>query len=214
MKSVSDAPARVLDCGSGAFPYGPHNGEEVVTVDQRPETAPTVVHDLSQFPWPFEADSFDLIRASHLLEHLPDVVAFMDEAYRILKPGGRLIVRVPHYTSRSAWCDPTHVRAFAAYWPTYFSAGNHDRYGHCQFRVLQTRLVWTREQFAAGRGWFVARVLNPAISRLASRNPRLCERTWAYLVGGFSEIVTVMQAVKDQRPVGPSARQRRDASAN
>lgn len=48
-----------------------------------------------------------------------------------------------------------------------------------------------------GRGWFVARVLNPMISRLASRNPRLCERTWAYLVGGFSEIVTVVQAVKD-----------------
>jgi len=82
-----------------------------------------------------------------------------------------------------------------------------------KFKAI-ARLVWTREQFAAGRGWFVARVLNPAISRLASRNPRLCERTWAYLVGGFSEIVTVMQAVKDQRPVGPSARQRRDASAN
>jgi SAM-dependent methyltransferase len=200
-----EAPVRVLDCGSGAFPYQSRNGEEVVTVDRRPETDPAIVCDLSQFPWPFVDDSFDLVRASHLLEHLPDVVAFMDEVYRILKPNGRLVVRVPHYTGRSAWCDPTHVRAFAAYWPTYFAAGNHDRYGACRFQVLGTRLVWTREQFAAGRGWFIGRVLNPTISWLGSRNPRLCERTWVYLVGGFSEIVTVMRAVKDGGPFASSS---------
>jgi SAM-dependent methyltransferase len=198
--STDDRPGtiqRVLDCGSGTFPYEPLNGEEVVTVDCRPDVGATVIHDLSQSPYPFEDNTFDLVQASHVLEHLPDVVAFMEEVYRILRPDGRLIVRVPHFSGRSAWCDPTHVRTFSVYWPTYFTAGNHGRYGTCEFRMLSNRLAWTRERFAARRGVLVHRVLNPAISWLANRNPILCERTWVYYVGGFSEIISVMEAVKN-----------------
>lgn len=197
MSAVSCAAGQrlvVLDCGSGIFPYRGRAGEKVLTLDCRPETRPTVLHDLTEFPYPFEDSSFDLVNASHILEHLPDVVGFMNEVYRILRPGGRLTVRVPHYSGRSAWCDPTHLRAFATCWARYFCAGAHDRYGDCEFRVISETLTWTRERFH--KGFLVDFVLNPVLSRLASLYPKLCERTWCYWVGGFSEVVTVLETVK------------------
>src|SRR5262249_48110178 len=39
--------------------------------------------------------SFDAIVASHVLEHVPDDGRAMQELYRLLKPGGKLITMVP-----------------------------------------------------------------------------------------------------------------------
>lgn len=47
-----------------------------------------------------------------MLEHLPNCVAFMDECWRILRPGGRLAIAVPDYRSENTWLDPTHRRAY------------------------------------------------------------------------------------------------------
>ena len=68
--------------------------------------------DLEYYPWPWPDGAFERIEAMDVLEHLTDTVAFMDECWRILKPGGALKVRVPHYQSEDAWRDPTHKRAF------------------------------------------------------------------------------------------------------
>ncbi len=43
-------------------------------------------------------NEFDVITMFYVLEHLLDPVSFMQDVYRILKPGGLLIVRVPHTT--------------------------------------------------------------------------------------------------------------------
>ncbi|MBV1879113.1 MAG: class I SAM-dependent methyltransferase [Pseudomonadales bacterium] len=40
--------------------------------------------------------SFDLISARHLIEHLPNPVQFMAEITRLLRPGGRLLIRTPN----------------------------------------------------------------------------------------------------------------------
>ena len=68
------------------------------------------VHDLTQFPWPFEDDSVDEAFSSHYVEHTPDLVAFMNEAYRVLKDGAQIRIVHPHLRSDRAFQDPTHTR--------------------------------------------------------------------------------------------------------
>ena len=44
----------------------------------------------------FAGASFDLITARHLIEHLPEPKQFMAEINRLLRPGGRLLIRTPN----------------------------------------------------------------------------------------------------------------------
>jgi ubiquinone/menaquinone biosynthesis C-methylase UbiE len=46
---------------------------------------------------PFKQNTFDVIIASELLEHLNDPEIFFSESHRILKKGGRLILTTPNY---------------------------------------------------------------------------------------------------------------------
>ncbi len=60
---------------------------------------PTVVCDLSAFPWPFEDNSADEIFSEHFLEHVVDFEKTILEMHRILKPNGKLYFKVPHFRS-------------------------------------------------------------------------------------------------------------------
>jgi SAM-dependent methyltransferase len=45
--------------------------------------------------WPFESNYFEMIYASHVLEHLWNLKLVMREAHRVLKVGGVFEIRVP-----------------------------------------------------------------------------------------------------------------------
>jgi SAM-dependent methyltransferase len=79
-----------------------------------------VVHDLEDFPWPFESDAFDEIRLHHVLEHLSDPLRTIEELHRIARPGGTVNVRVPYWNSTDWASDPTHRTAFNEYSFDYF----------------------------------------------------------------------------------------------
>ena len=74
---------------------------------------------------PFKSDSFDLVWASHILEHLPDLRMMQRELARVIKHKGELNVIVPYYLSPDAWGDPTHCRGFSeesffpCFWPGF-----------------------------------------------------------------------------------------------
>jgi len=67
-----------------------------------------IISDLDK-KWPFSDNSVGVIRASHIFEHLKDPVHTMNEAYRVLAPGGWLFIDVPSTDGRGAFQDPTHV---------------------------------------------------------------------------------------------------------
>jgi len=55
-----------------------------------------IKHDLNNYPYPFEDNSFDFILFSHVLEHLYSPILALNECYRILKPNGILLLWVPN----------------------------------------------------------------------------------------------------------------------
>jgi len=82
--------------------------------------------DLRQ-PWPFADNSIGCIRAYDFLEHIPHCrdsactheapfcsVGLMNEAYRVLVPGGWMLTATPSTDGRGAFQDPTHC----SYWNT------------------------------------------------------------------------------------------------
>lgn len=69
----------------------------------------------------FPAESFDVVTIRHVLEHVPEPLAMLAEARRILKPGGLLLVAVPNVNCLGFkvagvdwwWIDPpTHLYYF------------------------------------------------------------------------------------------------------
>ncbi len=70
------------------------------------------VLDLEKTPYPFKDNEFDEIYADNVLEHLEQFIPIMQELHRILKPKGKLIIKVPHFTSHDAWAHPQHTREF------------------------------------------------------------------------------------------------------
>jgi len=54
---------------------------------------------------PFDADSFDVIVCFHTLHHIPNVSTVLNEIYRVLKPGGYVLLREPTH-SMGDWRYP------------------------------------------------------------------------------------------------------------
>ena len=84
-----------------------------------------------------------------ILEHV-DYVPVLKDLYRTLSPGGKLHVRVPHYTSRNNYTDPTHKRRFSVSTFDYFSKGTYiweRRRGEFYFDFAFSRLENLRLNF-------------------------------------------------------------------
>jgi SAM-dependent methyltransferase len=100
---------RVLDVGS-AFGYGTaaiaarDRERRVVGVERDPDH----VRDAARrFPWlpvlegdaadlPLPDDAVDAVVLLDVLEHVPDPAAVLTEIHRVLRPGGSLVLSVPH----------------------------------------------------------------------------------------------------------------------
>ncbi|MGY6559643.1 MAG: class I SAM-dependent methyltransferase [Nitritalea sp.] len=62
-------------------------------------------------PFPFDTESFDTVVSFQVIEHIALDKLFLEEIYRVLKPGGQAIISTPnirHTLSRNPW----HVREY------------------------------------------------------------------------------------------------------
>lgn len=71
---------------------------------------PDVRCDLFKFPWPFEDNSIDTVFSEHFLEHVDDYEKTILEIHRVLKPGGVMHFKVPHFRSMAF---PWHLHKYA-----------------------------------------------------------------------------------------------------
>lgn len=162
--AAAPEPGLKLDLGCG---QNPKEGFEGVDLN-----APNPTHrvDLFKFPFPWADNSVDEIHCSHFAEHIPArdieerdlsdpertellgkdfLFAFMDECYRVLRPGGKMVIQVPCGRNDRAFQDPTHRRFFVEATFGYFSAewrkaNSLDHYrAECDFGITVVPIVGT-----------------------------------------------------------------------
>ncbi len=167
--------------------------EGYVNVDFHSHVSIDVQHDLNSFPYPFEAASFDHILASHVLEHLDRPFVVMKELHRILKPGGTLIVKVPHFSR--GFTHAEHKAGFDVTFPKYFDpAFTKSGYFGVPFNLERMELHYFAffhllPYMGVGKVTIaIMRVVNSVVNFFANASPMLCSRVWCFWVGGFEEI--------------------------
>ena len=85
-----------------------------INVDQHPSTGADFVWNLEELPWPWEGNSIEEIRLTHVLEHLGQqtnkYLAIIQEIYRVCSPDATVFIEVPHPLHPDFLGDPTHCR--------------------------------------------------------------------------------------------------------
>ena len=117
---------------------------------------PDKIWDLNVFPYPWAKNSIDEIRMRHVLEHLDDLIAVMNEVWTVLKPKGRVDIEVPYVNHFQAIGHPQHKHFF--HWGTFGwldiigkDRQGIERYTDKYFRVVHNKLVFDSDlkQFEA-----------------------------------------------------------------
>lgn len=167
--------------------------EGYVNLDRQASVKPDVIHNLNISPYPFEDNTFDIVEANHILEHLDKVFSAMAEIHRILKPGGKLLIKVPHFSRGFTHTEHTH--GFDVTFPLYFNK-NFTKSGFfgVEFRLEKMKLRWLAffhllPNFGYGKITIgILKTADKLISFLANISPNFCSRIWCFRVGGFDEI--------------------------
>lgn len=135
-----------------------------------------IVINLDKTPYPFQDNEFDEIYADNVIEHLKSFIEVIEELQRILKPGGKLIIKVPHFSSHDAWAHPQHTRAFTYESFDFFVRGTrrHKTDGRCfpkNFRRIK------RKKLVFEKGLHPANWHNYIIEMIANSIPVWYEKT-------------------------------------
>ena len=128
---------RILDVGCGI-----NKVPGSIGVDVNPRSRADVLCDLDHFPYPFRDGSFDRLYATHVIEHVADVVRTMEEFHRLVCAGGSVLITTPHYTDFSSFCDPTHRWHLNTFSLRYFGEnhGGYAYYSRARFQETKVRV--------------------------------------------------------------------------
>ena len=113
-----------------------------VNIDCRRDVADVVV-DMNRFPYPFRASYADVINCDNVLEHLEKPTKAVQEFHRILKPKGKAVIQVPHFTCGGALNGDNHIRAFGVDFFYNFLKGERDNYAAgCSFSKVRCKVIF------------------------------------------------------------------------
>ncbi len=184
-------PDRHLDLGCGRFPRNPYQRTQLSGIDIRPATDASDfdyrVANLTLHRIPFADNMFGSVSAYDFLEHVPRILAtadgartrfpfveLMQEAWRVLAPGGLFYALTPAYPHPEAFADPTHVNIITEHTHDYFCGPSPlgRMYGFDgAFEVVRVEWVRIGDAYSAIRGSSENRRLHTGIKRFA-RNMR------------------------------------------
>ena len=115
--------------------------------------------------WPFDSESFDVVFAGEIIEHLIDTDAFLKECRRVLKQNGRLVLTTPNLASLGR-----RLMLMFGKNPYIDTALRPDQAGHVRFFVTESLTLLLKEN-----GFAVRRILGDSVvfSGSGAGSPRL-----------------------------------------
>lgn len=155
-----------------------------------PERGPTASTLVDPLMLPLPDGSLDRVLVVHALETVESPTELLHEIWRVLHPGGRLILVCPNRRGLWARMDTTPF-------------GNGQPYSRSQLRRL------LRETWYSAEGWAEVLYSPPLRSRLLLRGAAMWERLGVGLSLPFAGLHVVEATKQLQRPVPIKARQRR-----
>jgi SAM-dependent methyltransferase len=172
-----------VGCGTGAFLNEMKTAGWEITGLEPDETARNNARELfgiqprpSQELFSLPAQSFDAITMWHVMEHVHQLYEYTEQLKKLLKPGGRLLIAVPNYTSH----DAGHYKE---YWAAYDVPRHLYHFSPVSMRVLMekhglevidTKPMWfdsyyvsmLSEQYKNGKGNIISAFFTGFVSNL------------------------------------------------
>lgn len=141
---------KILDIGCGN-----HKLKGAIGLDVVKTPFVDVVHDLNKIPYPFKKNSFDVIYADNVLEHLEvSLDKIIVELSRILKSHGVMKIIVPNCQNIGAFADPTHMKFFSWFTFDYFGSNAQSFYTKARVKVI-------KRKFRINTGRTSSKILKP-----------------------------------------------------
>ena len=112
-----------------------------VNIDKSKKAKADLFLDLEKGRLPYKDNSVEEIIATHVLEHIQNIIPLMNECYRVLKKEGRMFIEVPQ--NEGIFADPTHVRGFSNLSFRYYCGYPFSEiYGiKCNFKEIQNIFI-------------------------------------------------------------------------
>ncbi|WP_428423173.1 hypothetical protein [Methylibium sp.] len=189
-----------LDLGCGKRPRNPYGRSRLAGVDIRALSSDSGFEfraaNLSLEPIPYADNTFGSLSGFDFIEHVPRLLAtadgtetffpfvrLMNEAWRVLAPGGLFYAVTPSYPNAAVFQDPTHVNFITDRTHEYF----------CGERPLG-RMYGFGGEFIARRAEWV--LLDDSFSAAALSRKQLFRRWRKRMKGQLAYFLWELEAVK------------------
>lgn len=138
-----------------------------INVDSSQLPGVNVVHNIEQLPLPFENESATEVVCQDVFEHI-EYIPVLKDIHRILKPNGTVTIRVPHFTSKNSYTDPTHKKLFAIRTFDFFTT--HPPKGRGYYHNFSfTEMLQKTITFERSSPWFI---FNAIVSKIVNHSDR------------------------------------------
>lgn len=137
---------------------------DAVGIDLMDDPAVDVVGDALEVLRTLPNASVSSIYSEHFMEHVKDPLEILREAARVLEPGGRFRVVVPHFSNPAYYSDPTHHTHFGLYTFSYWVRTDCFRRGVPEYVGLPMELRSARYNFKSSRPFYVRHAIKKALA--------------------------------------------------
>jgi len=96
-----------------------------------------VVHEMDDLPLPFPKNHFDEILCEHVLAYSNNLIALMEELWRISRPGAVITIEQPYPFNKTWSTDPMYRSPVTEHtFPKYFGDKRLSYYSKARFRQV------------------------------------------------------------------------------